>query len=608
MGDPECDSLSCETFALSEQEISVLTSLYTKSFFELDSDSQNIAKTITQNDPKCKKPIINSYTFALNPQVLKNNLKKGMDQFIAFVDAEESDCYADVNNILLEYKEHINIFSTTGAADFILDFWAPASFIDTFKALINKKSGTTVSINVFQVDSYHIYWRQILNGGPRFTAKDKLTTSYIAELESLHDDYSRYPESHHVLSEMERNKLLLSYYVLYDYTICKRIRQYIALTNTSPEFISDLLAHDTLPESIINLYKVEKYGKLSKEFAGISYIMVTEFDSFLAYHHWKEKLYSYAKSTHRRTNVFTFDIESRISETPFSLGNHRAYQELTTKYSLPNVKDKIRLGPPVHFLTGNEDRTTICCMDLNTIQEHGMICGGQGSGKTITAVFLASKVAEAARPVHIFDMTGAVEAKIASGEVPIKVSYEIISQVNADFESLNTNPKLYLHVVREDDVNALIDKLDTFIRGKRDAKRLNGYRTALECVFMFEEAHLFFGNEYFTNKIRGVIQFATRKGIGIWMSTQKISQFPRDKDALYDELNNRIFHRVSEGEELEKHLETLLRQPDEASERLYAIKGEIRDLKPGEAFISLVINTGGRNEKLAPLKIQIEIK
>ncbi|MGA8128651.1 MAG: ATP-binding protein [Syntrophobacteraceae bacterium] len=608
MEDPQFDCNSCETYSLSQQEIGVLNSLSTKSFFELDPPSQETAKILTKNDPNCQTPIIDLYTFAINPLVLKNNLKKGMDHFIAFVDAEESDCYADVKNILQEYSDQINIYSVTGGADFIIDLWAPSSFIDTFRSVINKKSGTTVSINVFKVELYHIYWRQILNGGPVFKAKDKLTTSYIAQLESLHSNYLGISDSQLILAEMEKNKLLLSYYVLYDFTLCKRIRQYIALTNTSPEFISDLLTHDSLPENIINLFNVEKHGKLSKEFSGISYIMVTEFDSLTAYHQWKENLYSYAKSTHRRTNVFTFDIESRLSEISFSLGNHRAYQELTTKYSLPNVKDKIPLGSPIHFLTGAEDHTVDCCLDLNTIHEHGIICGGQGSGKSSTALFLASKVSEAGKPVHIFDMTGSMEPKFIAGEVPIITSYEIVKNIDVDFSSLNMQSKVYIHIVREEDLQVLADGLETYIKSKDDGKKVNGYRSAIECLFMFEEAHSFFSNAYFTKKIWQILQFAWRKGSGIWMASQKLSQFPIDKDPIYNEVNNIIIHRLSEEEELDKSLEKLLRQPNDASRRLYSITSEIRELQPGEAFVSFVTNVGGKKEFLAPVKIKVQIK
>jgi hypothetical protein len=595
---------------LTGSEQRVLDSLANKHYFELSSEDRKIANSLNQ--------VIESYSFIINPLTSKK-IQPNVSDFIVFIDSRRADVYTQVRNYLNSRKHLFTSYCAIGDADFVIIFRGVDQVFEEFKSdmlRIHKKAPVEVSakelINCYRVRNYHMLGGVTTNALADVEDDDLINDQdSIAEIDLLQRNYRsnivkknyRDNDVKNLLNRWRRKGVIANFNIIRDF-IPYKIKAYILILYATPKIVNDIRQDKIIRKNIKDLFEVAADPDFGEKFYRmVNYILVAEFDNINSYHKWKETLYDMALEVDN-INVFTFVVEARISEVPLGLGRRHEYSKLCGLYS--GREQIIEIGYPSYL--EKEDTTKTIGIDSDVIPLHGLICGEKETGKSTTVVTLATAVNKLSAAVHVIDLTKDATSKLKEVSKRLGISVvtvDINNFINTTFDINAIERNIYLYdTSSENETQKVAEKLLNSI------KEIKGKERELKHMFLFEEAHTLFVNAVtLPSLLFSVIEYAGRKGVGLWFSTQKLSHLCHDNKCLYNYLPNIILHKMTLEDEI-KLGSTILsgfqkQQTFQEFEGLYDLPTSIAQLNRGEAFVSFCRRHNGKTLSLPPLKVKM---
>lgn len=587
---------------LKEKEQKVLRNLMRTSYFRLSSSDQKTA------DQLYRKRFVESFTFSIDPRVLQK-INRSLKRYAIFIDCRRADIYSEIKKYLHENRLMASGFCTTGDADYVITCTTYKNDFDKFKnqllemlknAPLLQDENVTDLINSYELRRVDVVDGKRIDG--QVYEQPEFDLNFLTKLHLVLNDYRNkknricFTEDSEVksfLDLLKRKKVLVNYRIIRDFLPIK-IRVYILLLYTEPQHVEKIMREGELLKPIVELSAVTPI-EISDEFYNrVNYLICAEFDNLNRYHKWKESIYKIAN----RVNVFSFNVEARISELPEAIGNYIGFFELCSQYS-----KGIRIGQPI-FLNPEPWKADICLNFEECMGQHGLICGGKDTGKTSTMVLLANKFLEKEKYIFIVDKTEG--SKNAFSKIGKEFYEKNIREVywndaaKVDFKRLEH--RIYLFRPKDDkELSSMVGFLLDKIKEVKKEKERN-----VDYVYFFEEADVLFtmGDGETAKSLFSELQYVGRECVSVWLSVHAPSHLVIGGKNLGDELKNRIFHRLDTKKEAEMASE-FLTSSIKKEESLYPnIAPEITELGKGECFLSFWSTTNNLN--LAPIKVKID--
>lgn len=595
---------------LKKRQLAVLEQLLRQSYYDLPKSARKVADSLED------ERIIRRYICHINP-FLSKKLNLDLAQYYVLLDARGATPYAQIKSYLMSasVRPVVSSFCTTGDTDFVVTMFADEAGLKRFLEPIDEILQNCPETRANKEEIKNVYKVVVSAKAPCMLCGRKvrpyengspLTNS---ELEYLQRDYRNAPQlkrlsrekASQYLDNLLSKNAICGCSVLTDF-MAYQIRVYILLSLGSDQ-VETITDTRSIRDKIIALHTLQWIEGSDEFYRRATTMIVASFSDMPEYHRWKEELYRLLP-----TNCFSFPVEAIISEHPSTVGNYLEYEELCHQYSEEDIPEKkqVFLGHPYYL--GDIQKDKRVQMDVRFAREHGLILGSPNSGKTFTITKLAERIAKLGIKVDVIDMTGGISSTLRKLNTPKKLLQKIPRTTNLKrvfsggrqgiirvFE-----PKSRKELVR------VIDALFTYIEEAQDAED----RRISRIVFI-DEAHIAFDDRALKQRLFSIIEFAGRRGVGLYFSTQKLSHIPQKGEAGVNEVNlanslgNRIIHAVY-SDEVRQVADLLKAAANDGV--LYDVESELKALAPGEAFVAL--SRGGPGDsrlRLAPLKIKISI-
>lgn len=569
-----------------------------KSYFDLNGKEKKfIEELIREKKIKC-------LSYSLNPEFL-NKIQPNLFNYIMFIDARRADYYFKIKQYIEERRDQFNSYLTTGDADFIISYSATKTNHHIIKKEVSQiLDKIPVETQDALVQCFQVSKQLILKGktcSTDYNETEELTFDEKIKISaSLCNYYSekvvkRFRSIKAVkdfLKKLEKNDILETYYTIGGFP--EKIKAIVLILYTDVGYEKIFKTNKEIAKNIVDLYELSGENIVDPFFKRANYAIFGEFQNMAQYHEWKEKVYNSSIQNSQLINFMTYVVEDTISEIPQTIGDLKGFEELCESY-FKSKGQRIFVGNPYYYDEVEENKSIYLNPDY--LKEQGLIIGYMNSGKTYSAIELSKRYVKEGLRVHFLDCTGGLTGKIKK-EFPEIMEQALFSEVSIDKDQqgdLANNSGLTVYNIPEAEYFSFVKKLLNKIQEKPDS---TGRKTT--DMVIFEEAHKLFKDKETVDKLFTTIKFVGRKGLSLWFSTQRFSDFPYDASGVNfaKDLKNRIIHKIDESEA--NSIADFLCPDDKTN--TYLLVEELKKLIPGQAIVSFY----NEDTQLKPVKVSVK--
>lgn len=509
-------------------------------------------------DEFTKSGKIKNFTYVINPVFLRK-IQPNLETYFLFVDTRRTDYYQKIKDYIISRKKHVTAYLTTGDMDFIVSYTATEIIHKNIKeeiiALLNEApkedGGDDELVLAYRIKkSLKLKGEKVsghFNGNDEITLEEKINISntlYDYRSDKIIEKFGSKKKVESFLNRLEKENILESYYLIETVSATK-FKVLALIQYTVPGYYEKvILQNKEINKFIIDFHEVQNDNIKDGFYRRADFLLLAEFSNCEEYHKWKEDIYNISLENKALINIMTFVIENALSEIPQSIGDLREFEELCKRYNGASSKN-ILIGHPFYYDNIETDRTIN--LKVDSLKEHGMIIGYQGSGKTYTSVLFAKRLVENNIRVHFFDGNGGIAKVIDEDFSELKTENKLIEHSIQDISNveLYKEPGIHFYNIEKNIYTEFILKQLDLIANNQES---TGRKTT--DVIIFEEAHELFTNSTIVDKLFHLVKHTGRKGISLWFSTQNFSHFPiNDKGvSLAKDLKNRIIQKIEAGE------------------------------------------------------------